>query len=183
MTIYYLCLKTHNKTGLKYLCKTTQKNPNLYSGSGVDWKIHLEENGFDITTEIIKECSSMEEFSYWGRYYSKLWNIVSAMDNYGNKIWANRIPETGGGPGWKTGELNPAKTDKFRQFRSESQLGSDNPKFDHTKYIFEHKITKERIIATQAELIKKTSAPHSNVSNLVNRYGRVKSVQGWKLIN
>ena len=35
--------------------------------------------------------------NYWGKYYSLLWNVVAAMDDFGNKIWANKIPETGGG--------------------------------------------------------------------------------------
>ena len=100
MTIY-LMVKTHRKTGLKYLCKTIQ-NPFTYNGSGTDWKEHLKKHGKDISTEILKECEHKEELNYWGRYYSELWNIVSGQDDYGNKIWANRIPETGGGPGVPT---------------------------------------------------------------------------------
>lgn len=100
VTTIYLMVKTHQKTGLKYLCKTIQ-DIRYYRGSGVDWKTHLEIHGSKHSTEVIKECHSKEELSYWGRYYSKLWNIVDAMDDFGNKIWANRIPETGGGNGNK----------------------------------------------------------------------------------
>lgn len=91
MTIY-LYKKTHNKTGLQYLGKTVQ-DPFKYSGSGLIWEDHVRQHGNDITTEILRECSSTEELSYWGRYYSKLWNIVESTE------WANKIPETGGGPG------------------------------------------------------------------------------------
>jgi hypothetical protein len=90
MTIY-LYVKTHNKTGLKYLGKTTEKDPHAYHGSGADWKIHLKEYGIDYTTEIIRECQTNQELNEWGRYYSELWNVVESVE------WANRIPETGGG--------------------------------------------------------------------------------------
>jgi hypothetical protein len=108
MTIY-LYVKTHNKTGLKYLGKTIEKDPHSYKGSGVEWKSHLAEHGADYTTTIIKECSNTLELSQWGRYYSQLWNIVES------KEWANRIPETGGGPGAAKGSKN--------------HIGSNNPMF------------------------------------------------------
>lgn len=105
MTIYTLYIKTHRKTGLKYFGQTKQ-DPYSYPGSGVDWTTHINDYGRDIHTEILLQTSDKTERNYWGRYYSKLWNIVGAMDNYGNKIWANRIPETGGGTGL-TGWANP----------------------------------------------------------------------------
>lgn len=103
MTIY-LYVKTHNKTGLKYLGKTTNQDPHAYCGSGIDWKKHLREYGIDYTTEIIKECCSNQELNRWGRYYSKLWNVAES------KEWANRIPETGGGQcGTEAGKKISAK--------------------------------------------------------------------------
>lgn len=89
--IIYLYKKTHNKTGLQYLGQTTTDDPHLYPGSGVDWRTHIREHGYDVTTEILKECKTKEELSYWGRYYSQIWNIVES------KNWANKIPESGGG--------------------------------------------------------------------------------------
>ena len=89
--LIYLYVKTHRKTGLKYLGKTTNIDPYTYQGSGADWKIHLKEHGYDCNTEIIKECYSNAELSKWGRYYSNLWNVAESLE------WANRIPETGGG--------------------------------------------------------------------------------------
>jgi hypothetical protein len=100
MTIYYLMVKTHRKTGLKYLCQTRQKNPYTYPGSGVDWSKHLKEFGEDIHTEILFKTTTKSELNAQGRYYSTLFRVVTAADDYGNKIWANLIPETGGGPGW-----------------------------------------------------------------------------------
>ena len=132
-------VKTHNITGLKYLCQTSKQNPYSYSGSGIDWKIHLNKFGYHVSTEILAECHTKEELNKQGRYYSKLWNIVDGQDDYGNKIWANRIPETGGGgtPSYKTREkLRDAHLGKPKSPRSlehtEHQAattrGKSNPK-------------------------------------------------------
>ena len=104
MTIYYLYVKTHNITGLKYLGKT-KKDPFKYKGSGKDWIPHLREHGYDVTTEILKECHSNDELGKWGRYYSKLWNIVESDD------WANRIPETGTGLQFCPGQRKNSEND------------------------------------------------------------------------
>lgn len=98
MVNYYLYIKTHNKTGLKYFGQT-KNDPIVYKGSGSDWKKHLIQHGTDVHTEIVFQTADKKELNNQGRYYSKLWNIVRAIDDYGNKIWANRIPETGGGRG------------------------------------------------------------------------------------
>lgn len=90
MTIY-LYVKTHNKTGLRYLGKTISKDPHLYPGSGLYWIRHLKEHGFDYTTEILKECQTTKELKEWGIYYSQLWNIVDSDQ------WANLKPEDGDG--------------------------------------------------------------------------------------
>jgi hypothetical protein len=95
MTIYTLYKKTHRKTGLQYLGKTTRPNPYTYAGSGIDWVSHLKEFGRDFETEILLTTTDKEELIQQGRYYSDLWNIVES------KEWANRIPETGGGTGVK----------------------------------------------------------------------------------
>lgn len=176
MNIYYLYIKTHNKTGFKYLGKTTSTNPHKYPGSGIDWKKHLKEHGRDYSTTILQECHSNKELAYWGRYYSELWNVAK------NPEWANRIPETGGGPGWKSGDSNPTKNPQFRKIRSESQRGSNNPKYDHTVYKFHNKLTGEICDLTQSQFIKMTGAFHSNVSDLVNPNGRLKSLKKWFVV-
>lgn len=90
MTIY-LYKKTHNKTGLQYLGKTTVSDPHQYKGSGIRWTPHIKKHGYDVTTEILKECQSNDEVRYWGEYYSNLWNIVE------DPSWANLKPEYGEG--------------------------------------------------------------------------------------
>ena len=90
----YLYKKTHNKTGLKYLGKTISKDPFTYPGSGVYWSNHLKVHGYDVTTEIIKECKTEEELIQWGIHYSRLWNVVES------KEWANLTEEAGPGGVW-----------------------------------------------------------------------------------
>jgi len=85
----YLYKKTHRKTGLQYLGVTSQSDPYAYTGSGVRWKNHLNEHGYDCDTEILLETSSKEELKEVGLYYSNLWNIVESDS------WANLIPEAG----------------------------------------------------------------------------------------
>lgn len=91
MTIY-LYKKTHNKTGLNYLGKTTQ-DPFTYKGSGKRWGNHINKHGYDVTTEILRECQTNEEVKEWGLYYSALWNIVESRE------WANLKEEYGDGGG------------------------------------------------------------------------------------
>lgn len=88
--MYYLYLKTHNITGLKYLGITT-KNPVIYKGSGKYWLLHLNKHGNDVSTEILGQYDTKEELKEAGLYYSKLWNIVES-DSF-----ANLAPEKGGG--------------------------------------------------------------------------------------
>lgn len=85
----YLYIKTHNKTGLKYLGKTIKSDPHKYKGSGIRWLNHISKHGYDVTTEIIFESNNPQEIRAKGLYYSKLWNVVES-DN-----WANLKPETG----------------------------------------------------------------------------------------
>ena len=87
--IIYLYVKTHNKTGLKYLGKTESKDPHKYTGSGTYWKYHLNKHGNDYKTEILRECQSNDELRTWGLYYSNLWNVVESTE------WANLKEETG----------------------------------------------------------------------------------------
>jgi hypothetical protein len=133
MTIY-LYKKTHNKTGLQYLGKTSE-DPIKYKGSGKDWLPHIKEHGNDVTTEIIKECHSKEELNYWGRYYSQLWNIVDSDK------WANKIPETGGGGG--LGGLSSETASKINKERvlngTHNLLGGKQQKTSASKLLAERK--------------------------------------------
>lgn len=86
----FLYLKTHNKTGLKYLGKTS-RNPETYKGSGLYWLNHLRKHGYDVTTEILFESIDKSEIQEKGIYYSELWDIVKNPD------FANLRLETGDG--------------------------------------------------------------------------------------
>lgn len=87
----YLYVKTHNKTGLKYLGKTNQKDYHSYTGSGVYWIRHLEKHGYDYTTEILLETENKEELKETGLFFSRLFNVVKS------KEWANLQEEKGDG--------------------------------------------------------------------------------------
>lgn len=109
----YLYLKTHNKTGLKYLGKTVT-NPFTYKGSGLHWSRHLEKYGNDVTTEILKECDTNDEIKQWGEYYSNLWNVVESPE------FANLKPESGNG-----GAVGPDGarkiSEKIKQIRNDPE--------------------------------------------------------------
>ena len=107
----YLYKKTHRKTGLKYLGKTSARNPHTYPGSGVYWRNHLDKHGYDYDTEILKECQTNQEVAEWGQYYSKLWNVVASDE------WANLTEETGSGGNnglvW-TSEMREKQSKRFK---------------------------------------------------------------------
>lgn len=85
-----LYIKKHNKTGLKYFGFTRQ-NPYVYMGSGKLWLRHIKKYGYDVTTEIYSFCENMKEVKVWGKYFSKINNIVES------KNWANLTSEEGQG--------------------------------------------------------------------------------------
>lgn len=92
MNIYYLYVKTHRKTGLKYLGQT-KNEPSSYHGSGKYWQLHIEKHGYDVDTKILQKCYSKSALKAWGLFYSNLWSVVIS-----NK-WANLKPESGDGGG------------------------------------------------------------------------------------
>lgn len=90
----YLLLKTHNRTGKKYLCRHVSKDINTcykYKGSGVYWCKHLEKHGNDVRTDIIAVCDTIEDARTLGIYYSKKWDIVNSTE------FANLVIEDGQG--------------------------------------------------------------------------------------
>ena len=87
--IYHLYVKTHNITGLKYLGRTTVKDPYKYPGSGKWWTHHLKKYGNDVGTHIILSTENLEALKWWGLYFSELWDIVKSDE------WANLCPENG----------------------------------------------------------------------------------------
>lgn len=89
--INYLLIKTHNITGLKYLCFTTKENWHDYRGSGKYWKSHLKTHGTNFDTKLIYQNSNYEEFVEYARNLSISLNIVES------KEWANLKLEEGDG--------------------------------------------------------------------------------------
>ena len=87
----YLYIKTHRKTGLKYLGKTSAENPYIYPGSGKRWRAHLDKYGYEFDTEILLESDDPDVIKEAGIHYSNLWNIVENVE------WANLKPESGDG--------------------------------------------------------------------------------------
>lgn len=97
----YLMIKTHQITGLKYLCKKVTDSDTKaisYKGSGTRWNNHLKVHGKQINTDILAkyELEKVEEFSKLCLEYSSKFNIVVSDE------WANLIEETGK-PGTKIG--------------------------------------------------------------------------------
>ena len=118
--IIYLYVKTHNKTGLKYLGKTVAKDPHKYKGSGTRWKLHCNVHGYDYTTDILFQSVHKHEIKEKGIYYSQLWNIVDSDD------WANLKPEECDG-----GYCAAAFTPEANAKRSATQKGRPQHP-DHT---------------------------------------------------
>jgi hypothetical protein len=95
--MFYLYLKKHNETGLKYL-GYTKNNPIKYKGSGIYWKRHISQYGYNVITEILFQSNSIDEISKMGKYYSNLWDIVNnkefanLCEEDGNKVYGNANP-------------------------------------------------------------------------------------------
>jgi hypothetical protein len=68
---------------MKYLGKTSSKNPSQYAGSGKYWKRHLHTHGYDVETQILFESNNPIEIQRMGVYYSELFNVVES-DKFAN---------------------------------------------------------------------------------------------------
>jgi len=88
--MFYLYVKTHKKTGLKYLGQTS-RDPYVYKGSGLRWTNHIKKHGYDVDTLILLETTDKVALSEAGLYYSNLYNVVNDYN------WANIVAESGTG--------------------------------------------------------------------------------------
>ena len=86
-----LLIKTHKKTGLKYLCKTEREDWETYLGSGKYWKKHLRKHGNDITTQLLFETEDKTLFKQVSKEKSIEYDVVNS------KLWANLVNEEGDG--------------------------------------------------------------------------------------
>lgn len=125
--MYYLYLKIHDITRLRYLGYTT-KNPNKYSGSGTYWKRHLNKHGYNISTTILLKTEDYNKIVRRGKYFSKIWNVVES------EYWANLKEEAGIGGTWKGlhGPNNPMYGTKRPEYviqaLRKSRIGKKNTK-------------------------------------------------------
>lgn len=121
--MYYIYKKTHNLTGLKYL-GYTKKDPYKYKGSGVLWLKHLKKYGFDITTEILKECKDKKEVNVWGVYFSDFYDVVKSRE------WANMKKEECDGGDMRGSKkwLESRKSEEFLEKQRKAATGNTNVK-------------------------------------------------------
>jgi hypothetical protein len=188
--IIYLYKKTHNITGLQYLGKTS-KDPLKYKGSGNYWVLHIKKHGYDVATEILKECKTNDEVKYWGLYYSNLWNVVV------DPMWANMRPEEGSGGATRTGTTQ-SNTMKMKvsghnhytkrngydltnhHNKGRDKKGSKNSRYDPKIYTFQHIHTNQIESSTRYDLAQKYNLNLGNISKVFS--GKYKHCGGWKLI-
>lgn len=116
--MFYLYVKTHNVTGLKYLGQTSSSDPHTYKGSGVYWRRHLRKHGPDFSTQILLATEDKDELKVTGVFFSRLWGVVR------DKSWANLKEESGDG-GWDHINNFPELYREQRQ-RKMSVIGSQN---------------------------------------------------------
>ena len=106
--MFYLYVKTHNTTGLKYLGQTSSSDPYRYKGSGKRWVNHLRKHGADFTTHILLQTDDLSELRETGLFFSRLFSIVESDE------WANLKLEEGDG-GWPPSALLTAKKPEARE--------------------------------------------------------------------
>ena len=148
MSIYYLYVKTHLVTGLKYLGQTRSKDPHKYPGSGTYWKSHLKLHGKHYDTTILKECLSHDELVHWGTHYSQLWNVVDSDE------WANLMNETGDGS-----SAGIKRSAEFCANQSKRLKGSGNPMYGQESPFKGKKHKEESLSVMRAK--RKGRAPHN----------------------
>lgn len=131
--MFYLYLKTHNKTGLKYLGYTKQ-DPFKYKGSGKYWSKHLRLHGNDVTTEILFQSETIDNLSTEGSRYSKMWNIVddsgfaNLCEEDGNKMFGRANINFNGHP---QSEETRQKISKNNGLGNKGKFGKDHPAAGH----------------------------------------------------
>ena len=131
--MFYLYLKTHNQTGLKYLGYTKQ-DPLTYKGSGKYWSSHIKKYGYDVITEVLFQSENIEEVSERGSYYSKLWNIVDSSsfanlcEEDGNKLFGKANINFRGHPQSPETRL---KISKNNGLGNKGKTGKEHPAFGH----------------------------------------------------
>lgn len=121
-----LMIKQHTQTGLKYLCKTTNRYIDSYKGSGKRWINHINKHKREFV-ENIWFCwfFDKESLSECALLLSSLYNIVESDE------WANLAPENGLDGGKRISnhfkKLNTEpKTPEWRSNQSNKMKGNQN---------------------------------------------------------
>lgn len=131
--MFYLYLKTHNITGLKYL-GYTKNDPQKYRGSGQYWSKHIQKHGNDVTTEVLFESVNIDDISIMGKHYSEIWNIVdnpefaNLCEEDGNKLYGKANINFRGHP--QTIETRN-KISKNNGRGNAGKYGAQHPAFGH----------------------------------------------------
>lgn len=163
----------------------------MYRGSGIDWKQHLQKYGNDVTTIILLQTTDKQELIAVGRYYSTLWNVVQAVDDFGNKIYANRIPESGGGPGqaightknqaWKERISNALKNSPLS--RRNNQRGKNNHMYGviremHHRFGIKHTTRSKELISKNHHDVSGANNPKARVVSITTTDGKTYTSHG-----
>jgi hypothetical protein len=160
--MYYLYIKQHEVTKLRYLGYTTSKNPYKYKGSGKYWLKHLTKHGNKVITTILLATDNFQDIIDTGLYFSTIFNVVQSKD------WANLKLEAGDG-GWDyvNSNITPNRSDYHKE--QGVKLGHNNKGKatvrDSTGNIFKVSINDIRVIT--GELVGHTKG----VSNLYDSSG------------
>ena len=131
--MYRLMIKTHTKTGLKYLCFSGRKDYLDYPGSGTYWRRHLKEHGETFTTEVLFESLCRKEIKQYGILLSE------SLDVVGSKEWANLCREEGTGSDtvsgkfWITNGIKDRYIDKGKRLPKGWQKGRSTGAFVDSK--------------------------------------------------
>lgn len=126
-------IKTHNITGMKYLCYTQKEDHNTYKGSGKFWKRHLKKHGDNFTTELIFECEDLNTLKEYARNKSIEYNIVES------EKWANLRIEDGDGGNtvsnkrWITNGIIDVYVDKNSHLEEGWKYGRSNCIFNNVE--------------------------------------------------
>jgi hypothetical protein len=116
--MYYLYIKQHNITKLKYLGFTSAKDPSNYKGSGTYWKRHIKTHGYNVTTTILLATEDKEDIKTTGVFFSKLFNIVNSNE------WANLDIEEGQGVSSDSVAVKDIDGSRFRVSKADPRLSA-----------------------------------------------------------
>jgi len=108
--MYYLYIKTHNVTNLKYLGYTSSIDPHKYLGSGTYWVRHLKKYGYNYSTTILLATSDAEDIKATGIFFSKLFGVVKSDD------WANlKLESLDGGWEYVNANISEKRREQLRE--------------------------------------------------------------------